>query len=485
MPLVKAKCTNCGANLEVDSSKDAAICPYCKTAYIVEKAITNFAGSNYGNINASVVNIYNGIQAGTSAPEKKGPQYTVEPSEINLKHLVAVGIREKFFYSSSNILYLKSDGTLGYLFTGEISDPQRYQTLSLECIDSSVFLWKNIKKFVASENPDKDSGLYGLISVVALTNDGDVLRSGEVAGKVGGFGGIFHFNPPEKILSSVKDIVDIGIGPMAIKNDGTVVLLNKHSKADYSNWKNIKEVSNGFGITEDGRVAVPPNMADGWEKQVYSKYDNIVQMAWGYGSYYGLRKDGKILYVDPLYAEPQILEFPNPVIEICDYYYGACALLDDGSFVNLNNKEKKEFAELGNGFCQLEKSRDYYYFLHIEERIDSINHPYSGFRINRRQNNACNAISVIPQSFDTFCYVTPDGFIYRSDKKIGRLFTGSAEDYVDGKLTSAIKDNTISIFRDYYQRRIDGQHLTFKNRKTLKPIIDEYKKRLNKLSSGG
>ena len=26
MPLVNAKCTNCGANLQVDNTKDAAIC---------------------------------------------------------------------------------------------------------------------------------------------------------------------------------------------------------------------------------------------------------------------------------------------------------------------------------------------------------------------------------------------------------------------------------------------------------------------------
>ena len=42
MPLVKAQCTNCGATLEVDNAKDAAICPYCNTAYIVEKAINNY-----------------------------------------------------------------------------------------------------------------------------------------------------------------------------------------------------------------------------------------------------------------------------------------------------------------------------------------------------------------------------------------------------------------------------------------------------------
>ena len=39
MALAKAVCTNCGGNLEIDNVKDAATCPYCGTAYIVEKAI--------------------------------------------------------------------------------------------------------------------------------------------------------------------------------------------------------------------------------------------------------------------------------------------------------------------------------------------------------------------------------------------------------------------------------------------------------------
>ena len=62
MPLVNAKCTNCGANLEVDSAKDAANCPYCGAAYIVEKAINNYNITNNttNNINAEVVNVYGG-----------------------------------------------------------------------------------------------------------------------------------------------------------------------------------------------------------------------------------------------------------------------------------------------------------------------------------------------------------------------------------------------------------------------------------------
>ena len=56
MPLVQAKCTNCGASLEVDSTKDAAICPFCGTPYIVEKAINNYNTVN--QISGNIVNVY-------------------------------------------------------------------------------------------------------------------------------------------------------------------------------------------------------------------------------------------------------------------------------------------------------------------------------------------------------------------------------------------------------------------------------------------
>lgn len=61
MPLVQAKCTNCGANLEIDNTKDAAICPYCGTAFVVEKAINNYNTTN--QIHAGTVNIYGGNSA--------------------------------------------------------------------------------------------------------------------------------------------------------------------------------------------------------------------------------------------------------------------------------------------------------------------------------------------------------------------------------------------------------------------------------------
>ena len=56
MPLVPCKCTNCGAILKVDNTKDAAICAYCGSAFIVEKAINNYTVTN--NITAEVVNVF-------------------------------------------------------------------------------------------------------------------------------------------------------------------------------------------------------------------------------------------------------------------------------------------------------------------------------------------------------------------------------------------------------------------------------------------
>ena len=40
--LVPAVCTQCGANLEVDPNQEAAVCKYCNTPFIVEKAIQNY-----------------------------------------------------------------------------------------------------------------------------------------------------------------------------------------------------------------------------------------------------------------------------------------------------------------------------------------------------------------------------------------------------------------------------------------------------------
>ena len=60
MPLVPAICTQCGARLEVDPNCETAICKYCNTPFITEKAINNYNTTyvtNIGHLHADVVHI--------------------------------------------------------------------------------------------------------------------------------------------------------------------------------------------------------------------------------------------------------------------------------------------------------------------------------------------------------------------------------------------------------------------------------------------
>lgn len=96
MPLVAAKCTQCGANIEVDDTKEAGICKYCGTAFITEKAINNyntyitnnnnFAGANINVVGGDVDNL---IELAKSAleinNEKDTLKYCEKALEINVK----------------------------------------------------------------------------------------------------------------------------------------------------------------------------------------------------------------------------------------------------------------------------------------------------------------------------------------------------------------------------------------------------------------
>lgn len=42
MGMVAAICTQCGANIEIDESRESGVCQYCKTPFITEKVIHNY-----------------------------------------------------------------------------------------------------------------------------------------------------------------------------------------------------------------------------------------------------------------------------------------------------------------------------------------------------------------------------------------------------------------------------------------------------------
>lgn len=56
MPLLPAKCPICGAILNIESEKEAALCPCCNNAFVVEKAINNYNTFNTIKADTVVVN---------------------------------------------------------------------------------------------------------------------------------------------------------------------------------------------------------------------------------------------------------------------------------------------------------------------------------------------------------------------------------------------------------------------------------------------
>ncbi len=68
--IVPAICTQCSAQIEVDPSRDAAICPHCGTAFIVEKVIKSFVVQNIQHMNVEHIDTVN-INTSNSKDSRK------------------------------------------------------------------------------------------------------------------------------------------------------------------------------------------------------------------------------------------------------------------------------------------------------------------------------------------------------------------------------------------------------------------------------
>lgn len=153
MALVQAKCTNCGANLEIDNSKDAAICQFCGTPFIVEKAINNYNTTN--NIKADVVNVYGGnsadfvIRAGILEKYNGQSPDVVIPNNVtgiasgafyNCKGLKSVVVPESVTYISDNVVILNQFDPIRGAFEGCSSLTSIVLPNSLESIGTRAFM---------------------------------------------------------------------------------------------------------------------------------------------------------------------------------------------------------------------------------------------------------------------------------------------------------------------------------------------------------
>ena len=135
MPLLQAKCTNCGANLQVDAEKEAAVCPYCNTPYVVEKAIANYymniaqenGQANIGGIEQAGNVVYN-VNIYNNHTHQEKTAIVANNTQINMKsnkeRLVAFLLCLLFGYfgvhrfyvgkKGSGILWLCTVGLCGY-----------------------------------------------------------------------------------------------------------------------------------------------------------------------------------------------------------------------------------------------------------------------------------------------------------------------------------------------------------------------------------
>ena len=59
LKITPALCTQCGAQIEVDLSQAAAICPHCKTAFIVENAVKKYKIQYIQNANVEHIDTVN------------------------------------------------------------------------------------------------------------------------------------------------------------------------------------------------------------------------------------------------------------------------------------------------------------------------------------------------------------------------------------------------------------------------------------------
>ena len=124
---VPAKCTNCGAALQVDPSQEAAICRFCNTPFLVEKAINNYNISVSGNlqvasatINVQGANADNLIRRAKEFEARRELRNALDYYERVLD--IDVGNHEAVMGSArvkeaiQNYVYLESDANLTMAF---------------------------------------------------------------------------------------------------------------------------------------------------------------------------------------------------------------------------------------------------------------------------------------------------------------------------------------------------------------------------------
>lgn len=162
--LVAANCTNCGAALQVDSSLQAAVCPFCNTPYIVEKAIQNFnITNNYIVKGANVENLLsladNSLKAGkfSEASSYADRALETDPTSINawIYKILAAGFDIEGDRSSEISSYVESALDNGANDEDEIKIYEAVLDVSIIHIEEAIKLLGSNKERIQKQLNDK------------------------------------------------------------------------------------------------------------------------------------------------------------------------------------------------------------------------------------------------------------------------------------------------------------------------------------------
>ncbi len=164
MPLVPAKCTQCGANLQIDPANEATICPSCNTPFITEKAINNYNTTNVtniGNIHADTLVLQ---EESKYIQMIKGVEALISLKKYEHAECDALNLIEEYpNKSKSYLLYVKAY-TENYTHMDSYKDDE--MTEYLDCAlnvatdeekDEVTSEIKKYKKFIQQQKEEQDA----------------------------------------------------------------------------------------------------------------------------------------------------------------------------------------------------------------------------------------------------------------------------------------------------------------------------------------
>lgn len=132
MPLIPGICTQCRATLSVDKEKDAMVCPYCHTPFVVEKAIQNFNNT---------YNIINNITAKNVYVQNKRNEFEIVAGVLKKYHGQALEV-----VIPDNVIEIGEEAFKG-LYVTSVTLPK-----SVKTIGKSAFEGTKITTFIMPES---------------------------------------------------------------------------------------------------------------------------------------------------------------------------------------------------------------------------------------------------------------------------------------------------------------------------------------------